>query len=151
MRLPGVGLAAVAQLALAALMCAGLAACGGSSNPAGAAASAVAANANTASTSSVGATAPTVTATDKSITLSWAQPTENSNGTSLTDLAGYTLHYGTSSQDYTGSIQITSPTQTSYVVSGSSFPPGTYYFAISAYNAEQVSSSLSSEVAVNID
>lgn len=150
MRFSGVGSARIAQLALAALICAGLAACGGSSNPAGAAASAVAASAST-STSSVASDAPTVTATDKTVTLSWSQPTQNSNGTSLTDLAGYTLHYGTNSQDYTGSIQITSPTQTSYVVNGSNFPPGTYYFAISAYNAEQVSSSLSSEVAVNVD
>jgi hypothetical protein len=148
MRFRGVGSARIAQLALAALMCTFLAACGGSNNPVGAAASAAA---TSATTSSVSTDAPTVTATDKTVTLSWSQPTQNSNGTSLTDLAGYTLHYGTSSQDYTGSIQITSPTQTSYVVSDGSFPPGTYYFAISAYNAQQVSSSLSSEVAVEID
>jgi hypothetical protein len=149
----GVGSPRIAQLALAALMCTGLAACDGSSNPVGAAASAVATN---ASTSSVGTASGSLTTSssdpsNKSITLSWSQPTQNSNGTSLTDLAGYTLHYGTSSQDYTGTIQITSATQTSYVVSDSDFPPGTYYFAISAYNAEQVSSSLSSEVAVNVD
>jgi hypothetical protein len=151
MRRTGVRSARSAQLALAGLTCALLAACGGSSNPVGAAASAAATSAATSSIGTAGATSAASTPTDKSVTLSWAQPTENSNGTSLTDLAGYTLHYGTSSQDYTGSIQITSPTQTSYVVSDSSFPPGTYYFAISAYNAEQVSSSLSGEVAVQID
>jgi hypothetical protein len=152
MGFPGVGSPRIAQLALAALICTGLAACGASSNPAGAAASAVAAN---ASASSLGTSSGSLTSSsdpsNKSITLSWSQPTQNSDGTSLTDLAGYTLHYGTASQDYTGTIQITSPTQTSYVVSDGSFPPGTYYFAISAFNAQQVSSSLSSEVAVNVD
>lgn len=151
MRFPGVGSARTAQLALAVLMCAFLAACGGSSNPMGAAASAVSTNSSTSSVGIAGATSATSTPTEKAITLSWTQPTQNSNGTSLTDLAGYTLHYGTSSQDYTGSIQITSATQTSYVVSDSNFPPGKYYFTISAYNAQQVSSSFSGEVAVNID
>ena len=143
MRFTGVGSPRSAQLVFAVLMCAGLAACGGSGSAMGAS-SAATANASASSVS-------TSTPTDKAVTLSWGQPTENSNGTSLTDLAGYTLHYGTSSQDYTGSIEITTPTQTSYVVSDSSFPPGTYYFAISAYNAQQVSSPLSGEITVNID
>ena len=88
---------------------------------------------------------------DKSITLYWSRPNRNSDGSSLTDLAGYTLHYGTASQDYTGSIEITRPMQTSYIINASTFPPGKYYFAISAYNTEQVSSSLSAEVSVALD
>ena len=35
------------------------------------------------------------------VTISWQPPRENTNGTALTDLAGYTIHYGTSSQNYT--------------------------------------------------
>jgi hypothetical protein len=140
----GVGSPRMAQVALAALICTGVAACGGSGSSA-------ASTSASASPASVTSSTSSSTATNKSITLSWSPPTQNSNGSSLTNLAGYTLHYGTASQDYTGSIEITSPTETSYVVSNSNFPPGTYYFAISAYNAQQVSSSLSSEVSVTID
>ena len=138
-----------AQLALAALIGVSLAACGdsGSSSPA----SAVSGANPFASLASPTGSSPTATPTNKSVTLSWSAPTQNSDGSSISNLAGYTLHYGTSSEDYTGSIQITSPTATSYVVSDSNFPAGTYYFAISAYNAQQVSSSLSSEISVTVD
>ena len=136
MPIRGVVLPRLAQLALAALICTVLGACHApDSTSAGSA------------TSSASSTDPTV----KSITLSWSPPTENSDGTALTNLAGYTLHYGTTPEDYTGSIEITNPTATSYVVSDNNFPAGTYYFAISAYNAQQVSSSMSGEVTVTLD
>ena len=61
------------------------------------------------------------------------------------------MHYGTSSQDYTGEIQITDPTATSYVVSDTTFASGTYYFTISAYNGMQASSPMSGEVQVTLD
>ena len=144
MMIRGVGLSRMAHGALAVSICVVLAACGGSGSPASSSAT------GNVFTSSVGATSPPPPA-DASTTLSWSAPTRNSDGTRITNLAGYTLHYGTASQDYTGRIEITSPTATSYVVSGTSFPPGTYYFAISAYNAEQVSSSLSGEVSVTVD
>jgi Fibronectin type III domain len=156
MRLTGVGSPRMAPLALAALICTSLAACGGSSSPRGSSSAAgtnpfaPAASAATSS-SSPATSASSAPSTNSSVTLSWSPPTRNSDGSSLTNLAGYTLHYGTSSQDYTGSIEITSPTQTSYTVSAGSFPAGTYYFAISAYNAQQVSSPLTGEVAVTID
>lgn len=150
MRFTGVGSSRIAQLALAALMCATLGACGHSgSSPSPAA---TANNPFDSSASTTAATSSTsASPSSKSITLSWSRPTQNSDGTSLTNLAGYTLHYGTSSEDYTGSIQITNATQTSYVVSDGSFPPGKYYFAISAYNAQQISSSLTGEIVVNVD
>lgn len=149
MMMRGVSLPRVAHGALAVSICVVLAACGGSGSPAGSSATATATGSNVF-TSSVGAMSPPP-ATDRSTTLSWSPPTRNSDGTRITNLAGYTLHYGTASQDYTGRIEITNPTATSYVVSATSFPRGTYYFAISAYNAEQVSSSLSGEVSVTVD
>ncbi|MGA7539601.1 MAG: fibronectin type III domain-containing protein [Steroidobacteraceae bacterium] len=124
----------IAHVALAMLLCAALGACG---------------SGQSTSASSTGSSPPDPTI--KSVTLSWSAPTQNSDGSPLTNLAGYTLHYGTASEDYTGSIEITSATTTSYVVSDSNFPAGTYYFAISAYNTEQVSSPLSSELSVTID
>lgn len=145
----GVGSPRIAQLVLGALICTGLAACGGSGSSAGASAQSTNPFGNPIGSPNNSSASPG--STSKSITLSWSPPTQNSDGSSLTNLAGYTLHYGTASQDYTGSIEITSPTETSYVVSDSNFPPGTYYFAISAYNAQQVSSSMSGEVSVTID
>ncbi|HEV7136342.1 MAG TPA: fibronectin type III domain-containing protein [Steroidobacteraceae bacterium] len=152
MMIRGVGLQRIAQLALAALFCTGLAACGGSGNSTAAASSSASTNPFATSANSTNASKPVAaTPNSKSVTLSWSPPTQNSDGSSLNNLAGYTLHYGTASQDYTGKIEITTPTQTSYVVSASNFPPGQYYFAISAYNAQQVSSSLSGEISVTVD
>jgi hypothetical protein len=75
--------------------------------------------------------APTGSATG-SATLSWAAPTENTNGTALTNLAGYLIHYGTSATDLTQEIDVPDTTSTTYVVSG--LAPGTYYFSITAYS-----------------
>ena len=147
MGIRGVGLPRMAHMALAASICVGLAACGGSGSTASS--PAAGGNAFTGAVGSAGATSPP--STDKTTTLSWSAPTRNSDGSPISNLAGYTLHYGTASQDYTGSIEITNPTATSYVVSAGTFPAGTYYFAISAYNAQQVSSSMSGEVSVTVD
>ena len=157
MMIGGVGSPRIAQLALAALMCTGLCACGPDDSNSAAAVSANGPTGGGLTAVSVGGSGSASGGSslsdpsDKSIALTWSRPRRNSDCSSLTDLAGYTLHYGTASQDYTGSIEITSPMQTSYVINASTFPPGTYYFAISAYNTEQVSSSLSVEVSVALD
>ena len=76
-----------------------------------------------------------------SVTLSWTAPTENTNGTALTDLAGYWIYYGTSANALTKSMQISNPGLVTYVLSNLS--PGTWYFAISAYTTANVQSSQS--------
>ena len=68
------------------------------------------------------------------VTLTWVAPTDNTNGTPLTDLAGYHIHYGTSQDNMTHVIDLASTRTTEYEVSG--LAPGTYYFAISAYTTE---------------
>jgi Fibronectin type III domain len=93
---------------------------------------------NGSSSSSIGpfaivVKAPVVTATTGSATLSWTAPTENTNGTPITDLAGYHIYYGTSASAMTTIITIASAAETSYVVGG--LAPGTYYFAVVAYNS----------------
>jgi hypothetical protein len=150
MMIRGVG-SRIAPLALAALICTALAACNFSDHSAAGTAASASATSSIASAATAATSGTSPVTSTQSVTLSWSPPTQNSDGSSLTNLAGYTLHYGTTSEDYTGSIEITSPTATSYTVSDSNFPAGTYYFAISAYNAEQVSSSLSGEVTVTID
>lgn len=73
--------------------------------------------------------------------LSWTPPTRNTNGTSLTNLAGYRIYYGTSSSALTSQIQIANAGMASYVVQ--SLPKGTYYFGVRAYNSSGTESSLS--------
>jgi hypothetical protein len=75
-------------------------------------------------------------------TLSWHAPTANADGTPLTDLAGYRIYYGTSSGAYSAIID--AGNRTTYVINN--LASGTYYFAVTAYNASGKESSYSSEV-----
>ena len=78
-----------------------------------------------------------------STTLSWTAPTQNEDGSTLTDLAGYKIFYGTSSGSYTEEIRIDNPSVTVYVVDN--LTPDTYYFAAKAFNAAGVDSRYSGE------
>jgi nitrite reductase/ring-hydroxylating ferredoxin subunit len=73
-----------------------------------------------------------------SVTLSWTAPTQNTNGTALTNLAGYYIHYGTSPTALTKSVQITNPGVDTYVISNLS--AGTWYFSMTAYTTADVQS-----------
>jgi hypothetical protein len=84
----------------------------------------------------------------KSATLSWKAPTVNSNGTALTNLAGYRIYYGTSATALTHSLTINTVGVTTAVVTDLS--PVTYYFALMAVNAKGVESKLSNVVSVKL-
>lgn len=84
-----------------------------------------------------------------SVNLSWQAPTENSDGSPLTDLKGYKIHYGTQSQNYTGAISVDNPTLTTYLVS--SLPAGKYFFAVTAYNSQGLESSPSDEISATFN
>jgi hypothetical protein len=73
------------------------------------------------------------------VTLVWDANTE-------TDLAGYKVYYGTVSRTYGTPIVI--GTQTTYTVTG--LAPGTYYFAVTAYNTSSLESGFSNEVTATI-
>jgi hypothetical protein len=60
-------------------------------------------------------------------------PTQNTNGTALTDLAGYHIYYGTTQGKWTSTITVLDASETSYSVSG--LVPGTYYFTVVAFNS----------------
>ncbi|MDY6945212.1 MAG: putative Ig domain-containing protein [Pseudomonadota bacterium] len=64
-------------------------------------------------------------------TLSWTAPTANSDGSTLTNLAGYRIAYGTSANALTQTVQVANPSVTTYTIANLS--PGTYYFAVRAY------------------
>jgi hypothetical protein len=74
-------------------------------------------------------------------TLTWNAPTTNSDGSPLTDLAGYNLYYGTSSGNYTNTIRVGNAT--TYILNLSA---GSYYFVATAYNSLGVESSESNQV-----
>lgn len=82
----------------------------------------------------------------RSVTLTWDAPTTNTDGTPLTDLAGYIVYYGTSSNNYTNSVNIGN--STGAVISNLS--PGTWYFAVTAYDTSGNKSSFSNEVSTTI-
>lgn len=73
--------------------------------------------------------------------LTWTAPTTNTNGSGLTDLAGYHIYYGNSPSAMTKVITLSSPATTSYTVS--SLASGTWYFAVNAYTTGGVESALS--------
>lgn len=66
------------------------------------------------------------------ITLTWDAPTENMDGTPLTDLAGFNVYYGTASGIYGAPIDVGNVTQT--VVDLGPVESVTYYFVVTAYD-----------------
>jgi hypothetical protein len=93
-------------------------------------------------TTSLAAFAVTVTqSVNGSATLSWIAPTQNTNGSALTNLTGYRIYYGTNSSSLSQSVTISTVGTTTYMIGG--LGSGTWYFAIRAYNASGVESDLS--------
>jgi hypothetical protein len=70
--------------------------------------------------------------------LFWDPPTMNADGTPLTDLAGYTIRYGTNPGSLDHVVELPNPGITSYVVEN--LAPTTWYFTISAINSQGVES-----------
>ncbi|WP_129781148.1 fibronectin type III domain-containing protein [Peristeroidobacter soli] len=65
--------------------------------------------------------------------LTWTAPTSNTDGSTLSNLAGYRISYGTNASALTQTVQISNPSVTTYSLSNLS--PGTYYFAVRAYTS----------------
>jgi sarcosine oxidase gamma subunit len=83
-----------------------------------------------------------------SATLSWTPPTQNTDGSGLTDLAGYNLYWGSSSGNYTESAALDNPGLTSYVVEN--LTAGSWYFVITAVNSDGVESGYSGQAVKTI-
>lgn len=84
----------------------------------------------------------------RSVTLNWTAPTSNTDGTALTNLAGYTLFYGNASRQYQASVRVPDAGTTSVVLEG--LAPGTWYFAIRSFNNTGLESDYSGEVSANL-
>jgi hypothetical protein len=88
------------------------------------------------------AVASAVQATAGSATLQWIAPTQNTDGTQLTDLAGFVIVYGSSSNALTKSVRIANASVDRYVFDA--LPAGTYYFGVKAYTSGGIESEVSS-------
>jgi hypothetical protein len=94
-------------------------------------------------------TPPPASSSNSSIAFSWVPPTENNNGSPLANLAGYKIHYGPASQDYTQVVAVNNPSLNRYVLDN--LPTGTWYFAITAYNSAGIESNLSGEISATLN
>jgi len=84
-------------------------------------------------------------------TLRWTPPTLNTDGTALTNLAGYRIYYGSSAATLTQMVQLNNPSLTTYTIGGLS--DGTKYFAIRAWNTnggESVNSNVVNKAIVGV-
>ncbi len=87
------------------------------------------------------------TVTIRTAVLSWTAPTQNVDGSALTNLTGYRVYWGTSSRNYTQNATVNGAGTTSYTTSLS---PGTWYFAISAVDGTGAESTRSNEVSKTV-
>ncbi len=83
-----------------------------------------------------------------SATLSWSPPTENVDGSALTDLMGYRIYYGRSENQLTRTIVIDNPGLTRYVVEN--LAASNWHFTMTSVNAEGVESRRSPTVSKTI-
>ncbi len=77
-------------------------------------------------------------ASSGSATLYWIPPTKNTNGSPITNLAGYHIYYGTSTNAMTTTVTVEGGSSATYTITG--LNAGTYYFSVVAYNTEGVDS-----------
>jgi Calx-beta domain len=103
---------------------------------------------NTSAIVTINGDALTTTAAAGTATVSWTAPTLDTNGAPLTNLAGYNLHYGKTPTAMTNVIAVNDPASGSYVIRN--LAPGTWYFAVVAYDTQAVESAFSSIVSKTI-
>lgn len=77
------------------------------------------------------------------LSISWQPPTENVDGSPLTDLGGYNIYYGMTPGDYSDQVNVANPGATDFSVTLAS---GEYYIAMTALDIDGNESALSNEV-----
>jgi hypothetical protein len=83
-----------------------------------------------------------------SATISWTPPTENADGTVLTDLAGYRSYYGRDRDYLNHVVQLSNPGLTRYVIEN--LTAARWFFSMTSVNAEGVESLRSAIAAKDI-
>jgi hypothetical protein len=84
-----------------------------------------------------------------SVTISWMPPTENVDGSALTNLAGYHIYYGTSQSSLTNQVSVTNPGLATYVLSN--LKAATWYFAMTSVNATGAESARTTVVSYTVE
>lgn len=80
-----------------------------------------------------------------SVTLSWTAPTQNEDGSVLTDLDGYRLYWGQTAGRYTNSVTIDNESITIYILDA---PVGTYEIVATSFNTSGVESRYSNPATI---
>lgn len=85
---------------------------------------------------------------DGSATLSWYPPTENADGSVLTDLSGYRIYFGRHPRDLDNVLVLDNPGLSRYVVEG--LTPRRWFFAMTSVNRDGIESSRSKVVSKKV-
>lgn len=89
-----------------------------------------------------------VTVAPSTATVDWVPPTENTNGSELSDLAGTRIYYGTSASNLNHMVEVASATQKTHTISN--LAAGTWYFGCVAYTTAGTESAMSAVVSKHI-
>jgi hypothetical protein len=111
-------------------------------------------DASTAAGSTSGFLQPALSSSssDDSVTVSWIAPTQRQDGSelSMTELAGYRVHYGPSSGNYTETVTIEDPYDMDLVLSGLDTGEPVYV-VVEAVDTDGLASGPSEEVSVVVN
>jgi hypothetical protein len=83
-----------------------------------------------------------------SFAVSWTPPTQNEDGSALTDLAGYRIYYGTASGNYSEKIVLASPAMTTYVIEN--LADGQHYLVMTSINSAGMESKYTPELSFEL-
>lgn len=75
---------------------------------------------------------------DASMSISWTAPTENTDGSPLTNLSGYRIYYGLEEGNYPNMVEVNTAGTTTVMIEN--LVPGTYYVVATSINANGVES-----------
>jgi hypothetical protein len=82
------------------------------------------------------------------VTVDWTPPTENTDGSVLTNLAGYEIYYSTNPNNLTESVKVTNAGLSAYTMSD--LASGTWYFAIAAVSSTGAQSTRSETISTKL-
>jgi len=81
--------------------------------------------------------------------ISWTAPTENTDNSTLNDLAGFKIHYGTFPGEYDNTITIDNVGLSSFLVED--LGASDWFFVMTAFNSSGIESAYSEEVFKTIE
>ena len=88
------------------------------------------------------------TVSPHSVGLGWTPPTEYTDGSVMSNLAGYRIWYGKSASDLSTMVEVSNPGISSYVVEG--LTSGAWYFAITAFTKDGAESDHSAVASASV-